>query len=101
MVGDHAIQFHIVFTRCQEIRYPRPSWFIYDNGEELTRCDFQELLNSYAIRLVPTIVKNPQANAFTERVHLTIDDMLCNEYFILDPSNSRRDEVDNVLQRLA
>ena len=60
-------------------------------------CEFQELLNFYGIIAVPTTVKNPQANAFAERVHLTMGDMLRDEDFILDPRLTWRDEVDNIL----
>jgi hypothetical protein len=57
-------------------RYPRPSAVIYDNGKEFTGGEFQELLDSYAIKHAPTTVKNPQANGVVERMHLTLADML-------------------------
>ena len=38
-------------------RYPRPNEVINNNGKELVGMEFQELLESYAIRGVPTTVK--------------------------------------------
>ena len=57
-------------------RYPRPKAVIFDNGKEFVGEEFQELLESYAIRAVPTTVKNPQANGVVERMHLTLADIL-------------------------
>ena len=34
--------------------------------------DFQEMLMFYGVKSVPTIVKNPQANAILERSHQTL-----------------------------
>ena len=61
-------------------------------------CEFQELLNSCGITGIPTTIKNPQANAFAERVHLTMGVMLHNEDFVMDPRRTWRDEVENILQ---
>jgi len=38
--------------------------------------EFQDLLDSYGIKPVPTTVKNPRSNGVIERVHLTMGDML-------------------------
>ena len=57
-------------------RYPRPVTVIRDNGGEFTDNEFQELLQSYGIEAVPTTVKKPRVNSITERVHLTMADML-------------------------
>jgi transposase InsO family protein len=51
-------------------RYPRPKRCISDNGNEFLGKEFQELLQYYGVKSVPTTVKNPQAN-FVERVHQT------------------------------
>ena len=50
-------------------RYPRPIKCIHDNGKEFTGKEFQELLQSYAVKSTPTTVRNPQANSILERVH--------------------------------
>jgi transposase InsO family protein len=57
-------------------RYPRPMECIHDNGTEFIGFEFQELLQSYGIKSVPTTVKNPQANSILERAHQTIGNML-------------------------
>ena len=57
-------------------RYPRPVRVRYDNGSEFLGQEFQEMLTSYGIKRQPTTVKNPQANAILERVHLTMGDQL-------------------------
>ena len=41
-----------------------------------TGFEFQELLQSYGITPKPTTIKNPQANSFVERIHLTLGDHL-------------------------
>jgi hypothetical protein len=56
--------------------YPRPARVVFDNGTEFTGSEFQELLNSYGIKPVPTTVRNPKSNGVIERVHLTMGDML-------------------------
>jgi hypothetical protein len=56
-------------------RYPRPKRCISDNGNEFLGKEFQELLQSYGVKSVPTTVRNPQAN-FVERVHQTLGNML-------------------------
>lgn len=56
-------------------RYPRPRFVIYDNGTEFGK-EFYDGLLSYGITPKPTTIKNPQANAFIERVHLTIGDSI-------------------------
>jgi len=57
-------------------RYPRPARVVFDNGTEFTGSEFQELLNSYGIKPVPTTVRNRRSNGVIERVHLTMGDML-------------------------
>lgn len=57
-------------------RYPRPRRCIYDNGNEFVGTEFQELLQSFDVKAVPTTVKNPQTNAVLERVHQVLGNML-------------------------
>ena len=65
-------------------RYPRPKVVVYDNGKEFIGKEFQELLESYNIRGVPTAVKNPQQNGIVERIYLTLADMLRTMTVIVD-----------------
>ena len=81
-------------------RYPRPNRVIYDNGGKFTGSEFQELLNSFGITGIPNTVKNPQANDFAERVHLTMGDMLRNEDSVMDPRLTWRDEVQYTYEAL-
>ena len=48
---------------------------IYDQGPEFSY-HFQQMLNRHGIEKHPTTVKNPQANAICERLHLTIANIL-------------------------
>jgi Integrase zinc binding domain len=56
-------------------RYPRPRVAIFDNGPEFSN-EFLELLHSYGVIAKPTTIKNPQANAFVERIHQVIGDSI-------------------------
>jgi transposase InsO family protein len=60
------------FDRSWLCRYPRPLRCIHDAGTEFTGFEFQELLNSYGITVVPTTVNNPQSNGILERSHQTL-----------------------------
>jgi hypothetical protein len=51
---------------------PRPERVVFDNGNEFTGSEFQELLSSYEIKPVPTMVRNPKSNGIIEQVHLTM-----------------------------
>jgi hypothetical protein len=53
--------------------YPRPRIAIFDNGSEFSY-EFLELLQSYCVTAKPTTIKNPQTNAFVERIHQVIGD---------------------------
>jgi Integrase zinc binding domain len=55
--------------------YPQPCIAIFDNGSEFS-FEFFELLRSYGVTPKPTTVKNPQTNAFLERVHQVIGDAI-------------------------
>jgi transposase InsO family protein len=50
-------------------------------GTKFTSQEFQELLESYSIKLVPTTVRNPKSNRVIKRVHLTMVDMFCTMTF--------------------
>ena len=62
-------------------RYPCPKQVIFDNGGESTGREFQELLDSYGIKAIPTTVKNLRANSHVERMHLTMGDILRTKVF--------------------
>jgi Integrase zinc binding domain len=55
--------------------YPRPRIPIIDNGSEFS-FEFLEILRSYGVTPKPTTIKNPQTNAFVERVHQVIGDAI-------------------------
>ena len=76
---------------------------IYDNGKEFVGEEFQELLESYNIKGVPTTVKNPQANGVVERMHLTLADMLRTMTVIVDEECPIKinDAIDTMLQSSA
>ena len=62
---------------------------IYDNGNEFLGEKFQEMLDSYEVKGVPTSVKNPQAN-LVERVNQTLGNMIR----LKDIENQRLDPND-------
>ena len=77
----------------------RPQEVIYDTGGEFSGFKFQELLHSYGIRQKPTTVKNPQANSFVKRIHLTIGDHLRGIEFVHEEEWYR--ELHSILQSIA
>ena len=92
-----------VFDHTWLCRYPRPKVVVFDNGKEFVGEEFQELLESYAIKAVPTTVKNPQANGVVERMHLTLADMLRTMTVIVDEECPIKinDAIDTMLQSAA
>jgi hypothetical protein len=56
-------------------RYPRCCYIIYDNGSE-SKLNFEYLCETYGIKHKPTTIKSPQANAFLERLHQVLAQML-------------------------
>ena len=56
-------------------RYPRPRVAIFDNGSEFSS-ELRELLASYGVKPKPTTIKNPQANAYVEKIHQVIADSI-------------------------
>jgi hypothetical protein len=57
-------------------RYPRCCYIIYNNGSEF-KLNFEYLCETYGIKCKPTTVKNPQANAISERLHQVLGQILC------------------------
>ncbi len=56
-------------------RYPRCCYLIYNNGSEF-KLHFETLCDSYGIKLKPTTIKNPQANAICEHIHQVLGTMM-------------------------
>ena len=65
----------LIFDQEWLNRYPRPRTVIFDNGTEFG-AEFEEMLNSFGIIGKRTTIKNPQANAMVERIHLVIADCI-------------------------
>ena len=82
-------------------RYPRPLNCIHDNGTEFTGEEFQEMLESYGVKSKPTTVKNQQANAIHERVHLMIAEMLRTQELVVPHDSTVMAEVRRLLQSVA
>jgi hypothetical protein len=57
-------------------RYSRCHYIIYDSGSDF-KLNFEYLCITYGIKGKPTTVKNPQANAISERLHQVLAQMLC------------------------
>ena len=57
-------------------RYPRYKEVAHGNGGELIGELFQDLLRTCGVKSTPTTVKNPQASALIECLHLTLADAL-------------------------
>jgi hypothetical protein len=49
--------------------YPRPPIYLHDKGIKFTGIEFQELLQSYGIKVVIMTTANPQTNAFLSQMH--------------------------------
>jgi hypothetical protein len=75
------------FEHCWLARYPRPSNCIHDNGGEFTGFEFQELLETFGIKDVPTTSRNPTANAICERMHQTVGNILRTTIYTSPPHN--------------
>ena len=76
ILNKTSYHISILFDGIWLCRYPCPARVVYDNGAEFVGQEFQELLQSYGIKPVPTTVRNPRSNGMVERVHLTMEDML-------------------------
>ncbi len=57
-------------------RYPR-CWYLICNNSSEFKLHFEALCNSYSIKHKPTTIKNPQAKAICERIHLVLGTMMC------------------------
>ena len=57
-------------------RYPRCKDITHGNEGEFVGEPFQKLFHSHGVKSTPTKVKNPQANAIIELLHLTLADVL-------------------------
>jgi hypothetical protein len=58
-------------------RYPIPNQVIFDRGNEFMGHEFRTMMSvDYGIKLKPTTVRNPQANAILERVHQTLGNLI-------------------------
>ena len=76
-------------------RYPRPSRCIHDNSGEFTGAGFIHMLHANGIKVVTTMVKNPQANAICERLHQSISTSLQTILHIYPPNNI--DQINNIM----
>ena len=63
---------------------PRPRVCGHDNGPEFMGHEFQDLLAKYQCASMPTTIKNPQANALVERMHLTFANNVRTKVFDID-----------------
>ena len=61
----YLVWYQLVMPISQTWKCSPQQWY------EFIGLDFQEILNNYGITLVPTTVKNQQANSVIEQLHLT------------------------------
>ncbi len=64
-----------LFNKSWLSHYPRATNIIYDNGSEF-KLHFKSLCDSYGLLRKPTSIKNPQANAVLERIHVVVANMM-------------------------
>ena len=57
-------------------RYPWPKQCIHDSGGEFLGWEFQEFLQKYNVKDVPTISRNPTTNSVCKRMHQTVGNIL-------------------------
>ena len=71
---DDKTAMHVAakFDECWLSRYPRPMTCCHDNGGEFTGWEFQQLLEDFGIKDVPTTSRNPSSNGICERMHQTV-----------------------------
>ena len=81
-------------------RYPWPKRCVQDNGGEFTGWEFQNLLRATSIKDVPTISRNPQANAICEIMHQTVGNVLC-ALLYNNPPRTVANAADLIYQALA
>ena len=78
-------------------RYPRPLYFIHDNGGEFIGVSIKELLDSYGVKPKPTTLKNPQSNGLYERIHLVIYEMLRTQQLLVSKQSTATREINRIL----
>ena len=79
-------------------RYPRPLYYIHDNGGEFIGSVFRKLLESYGVKPKPTTVKNPQGNGLHERMHLVLYEMLRTQQLHVPKESTVAREINRILQ---
>ena len=87
-----AVEKHWFFSK------PRPKTCGHDNGPEFTGYELHELLAKYNCVSMPTTIKNPQANAVVERMHLTFANNVRTKVFDID---TWEQDTDNLVQSCA
>jgi hypothetical protein len=70
-----SAQISNLVYKCWFSRYPHCCYMIYNNGSEF-KLHFHDLCKTYGIKRKPTSIKNPQANAILERIHIVFTNML-------------------------
>ena len=68
-------------------QYPRPNRCVHDNGTELIRIKFKELLVEYGIKDILTTIRNLQENSICKQMYQTIGDMLWMTLHTNPPTN--------------
>ena len=87
-----------LFDKIWLCRYPWPEKVIAYTGSKVVRAQFWETLESYSIKLHPTMVKNPQANAVIEHLHGPLGDQLC---WITFWGDNFLEDIDAIVQACA
>ena len=84
-------------------RYPHPQSCIYDQGNEFLGFRFQQYLQHYNIYSKVSMVKSPQSNAMSERLHQPVTNILCSTLYANPPDNQLEAEflVDTAQQNVA
>jgi hypothetical protein len=75
---DHKTSQHITskFAQSWMARYPWPKRCIHDNGGEFVGWEFQEFLQKFNVKDVPTTSRNPTANSVCKRMHQSVGNIL-------------------------
>ena len=80
-------------------RYPHPFSCYHDNGGEFTGWEFQNLLNNFGTKDMPTTNRNPAANGICERMHQTVGNVLKTLIHTEPPGtlNDAKQQIDKAL----
>jgi hypothetical protein len=73
--GKSSAQISNLVYKTQFSRYPLCQYMIHNNGCKF-KLHFQSLCGTYGIKHKPISVKNPQANAILECIHVVLGNML-------------------------